>query len=367
MTLEIRNLTKRLGNHLAVDDVSFTIEEGEFFVLLGTSGSGKSTILRLIAGLDKPDAGQILSNDVDLVPLPSRSRNLAMVFQDYGLYPNMNVYQNIAYGLEAAGMKRQEIDQRISDAAQRLQIEGMLKRNITELSGGEQQRVALARALAKDAAMYLYDEPLSNLDPKLRYSARQDIQTVHRLKRKPSLYVTHDQTEAFALADRIGVLSHGKMQQIGTPEELLDAPVNTFVASFLSSPPINLITGEIARQRDHLLFCSDTITLRLPERWNHALGSYGKPRVVAGIRANMFSVANGHTPDVLVRGEIEFLEDLLGETIVSLKTGQQTQLTAALTEPEVTEWEQGQSVALAVDTENLLLFDIDTERSLAVS
>jgi ABC-type sugar transport system ATPase subunit len=371
MALEVQQITKKLGDHLAVNNVDFRVEEGEFFVLLGTSGSGKSTILRLIAGLEKPDSGQILLNNINIVPLPSRDRNLGMVFQDYGLYPNMNVYQNIAYGLEARGVRRQEVEQRVTEAARRLAIDVHLKQPITDLSGGEQQRVALARALAKDAAAFLFDEPLSNLDPKLRFGARRDIQTVHRLKGKPSLYVTHDQTEAFALADRIGVLSHGVMQQIGTAEALLSNPANTFVAGFLGSPAINLITGEIQRDGDQFQFHADQLALRLPSWWSDALDGYHNRRVVAGIRPGIFGAAhesahNGHHTSV-VNGTVVDVQDLLGEIAVMVRVSPQTQLTAVLDDLESAAWNIGHQVSLAVDTDQILLFDIDTERSLRPS
>ncbi|MBE2272082.1 MAG: ABC transporter ATP-binding protein, partial [Anaerolinea sp.] len=205
--LEVVNLTKTLGGRKVIDRVSFTVEDGEFFVLLGPSGCGKSTLLRLICGLESADSGEIYSSGVNITGFSPRERNLGMVFQDYGLYPNMNVYQNIAYGLEARNVPKAEIEKRIPAAAEKLGLSALLRQNITELSGGEQQRVALARAMVKDADAYLYDEPLSNLDPKLRHKARTDIVAVHNLKRKPSVYVTHDQSEAFAMADRIAILS----------------------------------------------------------------------------------------------------------------------------------------------------------------
>jgi multiple sugar transport system ATP-binding protein len=367
VTLELQHVTKRMGTHLAVDDVSFKVEENEFFVLLGTSGSGKSTLLRLIAGLEKPDSGQILLDGVDITAMPPRERNLAMVFQDYGLYPNMNVYQNIAYGLEARGVNRQEIEKRVKEAAQRLEIDVHLKRPISDLSGGEQQRVALARALAKDAAAFLYDEPLSNLDPKLRYGARRDIQTVHRIKRKPSLYVTHDQTEAFAIADRIAVLSHGCLQQIGTPETLVNSPVNTFVASFVGSPPINLISGEITTKHDHYQFCADGITLMLSDTWHAALSKYNKSTIVAGIRPNAFSLTDGSersTPHETVMGTVEYIEYLLGETVVTINLSPRVALTAVLTDPDVERWVEGERVQLNIDPNSMILLDVESERAL---
>ncbi|MFC7619348.1 ABC transporter ATP-binding protein [Microlunatus sp. GCM10028923] len=240
--LEVRGVSKRLGDHPAVDDVSFTVAAGEFFVLLGTSGSGKSTLLRLICGLETPDRGVIMVGGREIQALPPRQRNLGMVFQEYGLYPSMDVRGNIAYGLEArGGLDKAEIRSRVERAAGRLGLTDLLGQAPQDLSGGEQQRVALARAMVKDADAFLYDEPMSNLDPKLRHQARRDVLAVHREQGRPSVYVTHDQSEAFAMADRVAIMSHGVLQQVASPDELLAAPSNAFVARFVGSPPMNLL------------------------------------------------------------------------------------------------------------------------------
>lgn len=366
MPLELIEVSKKLGNHQAVDNVSFTVADGEFFVLLGTSGSGKSTLMRLISGLEKPDSGKIFLDGREIASLSPRDRNLGMVFQDYGLYPNMNVHQNIAYGLEARGMRGQEVETRVVEAATKLGLAPHLKRNITDLSGGEQQRVALARALAKDASAYLYDEPLSNLDPKLRVGARKDIAEVHKLKRKPTLYVTHDQAEAFALGDRIGVLSNGRMQQIGSVETLMEAPVNTFVAGFIGSPPINLMTAQIVPQGANYAVCAEGVNVTMPAQWSSAIERYGKREIVMGIRPNAFTMQPGLAPDATaVRGEVEGVEDMLSETIVMLKTSVRGGVTAVLTDPDLDQIVEGQPLTLGIDPEAVLLFDVDTEKALS--
>ena len=222
--LQVDRLTKQLAGNTIVDDVSFEIADAEFFVLLGPSGGGKTTILRLICGLEAPDSGTIVIDGRDVTTSPPRERNIGMVFQEYGLYPNMDVFHNVAYGLEARGVPKAEVRERVTQAAEVLGLSTMLGQSVVDLSGGEQQRVALARALAKDASVYLYDEPLSNLDAKLRHHTRRQIMDIHQRKRKPSLYVTHDQGEALAMADRIGVMAKGRLQQVGTPEQLLDDP-----------------------------------------------------------------------------------------------------------------------------------------------
>ncbi len=265
--LEVQGLVKRFGKNLVVNRVSFHVNDGEFFVLLGPSGGGKTTILRMICGLELPDDGRIVLNGQDVTKLNPRQRNLGMVFQDYGLYPSMDVYGNIAYGLEARHVPKAKIQKLVPQAAAKLGLTPLLHNNINDLSGGEQQRVALARILVKDADAFLYDEPLSNLDPKLRYQARRDIISVHRTKQKPSIYVTHDQTEAFALADRIAVIAKGHLQQVGTSDELIETPANMFIARFVGSPPMNLLTGNLVRKDlDYVVQVGEN-EFSLPRKW----------------------------------------------------------------------------------------------------
>ncbi len=365
--LEVNNLVKRLGDNLVVDGVSFAVNEGEFFVLLGPSGSGKSTLLRLICGLETPDSGSIQVNKRDITRLPPRERNLGMVFQDYGLYPNMNVYQNIAYGLEARGVPRAEIARRIPPAAEKLGLTAHLKSGIVDLSGGEQQRVALARAMVKDADAYLYDEPLSNLDPKLRHKARRDIMTVHKEKHKPSVYVTHDQSEAFAMGDRIAVLAKGKLQQVGTAEALLHQPANLFIAMFVGSPPINLVEGTIATENQEYYFYGDGIALKLPQAWHHPLNHYDMRKIILGLRPDALTVPESDVDeDSLVSGAVEYVEPLLGETIVGMKVGSRTSLSAALQDTENESLNVGESLRVSIDTERLLFFDVESEKAIAI-
>ncbi len=358
--LQVTNLKKTLGNRLIIDDVSFTVDEGEFFVLLGPSGCGKSTLLRLICGLEQPDSGVISLNGVNITQLPPRERNLGMVFQDYGLYPNMDVYGNIAYGLEARGVNKAEIERRIKPAAEKLGLTTLLDRNIGDISGGEQQRVALARAMVKDADSYLYDEPLSNLDPKLRHKARNDIMAVHRTKGKPSVYVTHDQSEAFAMANRISVLSGGRVQQIGTADELITAPANTFVAGFIGAPATNLLNGEITRRDGQLAFRSGSLVIPLPAKWEPVLARYTKSAVIGGIRPSAIQVTQDTNA---LRAQVNFIELLLGEQILGLTFGEGGNLTAQVSDSEVIE--EGSTISIAIDPEQVSLFDPDTTRALA--
>ena len=236
-----RQLRKEFGEVAAVDGVDLEIRDGEFVVFLGPSGCGKTTMLRMIAGLEKPTSGDIIIGERVVNDLPPRSRGIAMVFQGYGLYPHLKVRDNIAFPLRTQRTPRETIEKKVAWAAQILGITRLLDRKPRQLSGGEQQRVALARALVREPTVFLLDEPLSNLDAKLRTSARNEIKEFQRDIGTTTIYVTHDQGEAMGLGDRIAVLEHGKVRQVGTPAEIYEDPADTFVATFLGAPPMNLL------------------------------------------------------------------------------------------------------------------------------
>src|SRR6202163_349032 len=246
--VETRNLTKvfKEGELGAVNDVNLETREGEFLVFLGPSGSGKTTLLRMIAGLEEPTAGEILIGGRVVNDLSPRERRIAMVFQSYALYPHLTVYNNIAFPLKAQNVKKELHKEKVEWAASLLGIGALLQRKPRELSGGERQRVALARAIVREPSVFLLDEPLSNLDAKLRASAREELELFHRRVGTTTIYVTHDQVEAMAMGDRIVVLDKGLVRQVGSPREVYDDPADTFVATFLGSPPMNLIeTGDV--------------------------------------------------------------------------------------------------------------------------
>jgi len=245
-TVETRELYKRFDGVAAVDGIDLPVREGEFLVLLGPSGCGKTTLLRMIAGLEIPTSGDVLIDDRVVTPLPPRDRNIAMVFQSYALYPHLSVADNIAFPLEARGMRGTAVKEQVQRAAAMFGIESLLKRKPRQLSGGERQRVALARAVVREPVVFLLDEPLSNLDAQLRSAARDELQHFQRRLGTTTIYVTHDQIEAMGLGDRIAVLDHGRIHQLGTPLEIYGDPADTFVATFIGSPPMNLVeTGDM--------------------------------------------------------------------------------------------------------------------------
>src|SRR5437868_553780 len=232
----VNEIRKKFGDVVAVNGISLEARDGEFMVLLGPSGCGKTTLLRIIAGLEKPTSGQILIDGQVVNDIPPRGRGIAMVFQSYGLYPHLTVWNNIAFPLRTQGMARDEIKRKVEWAAGLLGIDHLAQRRPRELSGGERQRVALARALVRDPTAFLLDEPLSNLDAKLRTSARSELKQFQRTVRTATIYVTHDQVEAMGLGDRIAVIDHGRLRQVGTPSEIYEHPADEFVASFLGMP-----------------------------------------------------------------------------------------------------------------------------------
>ncbi len=245
-TVEIKNIKKSFGDVGAVNGVDLATEEGEFLVLLGPSGCGKTTLLRMIAGLEQPSSGEILIGGQVVNELPPRARKIAMVFQSYALYPHMTVFNNISFPLKAQGVPKGAWRAKVEWAASMFGIEKLLHRKPRELSGGERQRVALARALVREPTVFLLDEPLSNLDAKLRTSAREELQQFQRRIGTTTIYVTHDQVEAMGLGDRIAVMNQGKVRQLGTPQEVYHEPSDTFVATFLGSPSMNLVEhGEV--------------------------------------------------------------------------------------------------------------------------
>ena len=291
--VQLKNIAKRWGASTAVEPMSLDIADGEFLVLLGPSGCGKTTTMRMVAGLEDPSEGEVWIGNRCVNTLEPKDRDVAMVFQSYGLYPNMTVAENIGFPLKIRGLTAAEIAPKVLKAAQQVELTDYMQRRPKELSGGQRQRVALARAIVRQPAVFLMDEPLSNLDAKLRVTMRAHIKHLHHTLGTTTIYVTHDQIEAMTLADRVVVMSRARVQQIGTPQDIYDRPANLFVAGFIGSPPMNLL-----QQAD-------------------VVG------VTFGVRPEDLRVMPAETPGAIFRGEV-FTVELTGDsTYVTLKSGEQ--------------------------------------------
>jgi multiple sugar transport system ATP-binding protein len=272
------------GNVKAVDRVSLEIRDQEFVVLVGPSGCGKSTTLRMVAGLEEISGGTIRIGERVVNDVAPKDRDIAMVFQNYALYPHMSVYKNMAFGLKLRGEPRAEIDRKVHEAAKLLGIESLLDRKPKALSGGQRQRVAVGRAIVRTPAAFLFDEPLSNLDAKLRVEMRAELKRLHRRLATTTIYVTHDQEEAMTLGDRVVVMKDGIVQQAAAPLTIYDYPANRFVAGFVGTPPMNFLSGRVMAENGHLYFCEGTARLRLPKRLHRCLaGREGAPMTL-GVR-----------------------------------------------------------------------------------
>jgi multiple sugar transport system ATP-binding protein len=358
--VELVNVTKRFGSTEVVHGADLLIGDNEFIVLVGPSGCGKSTILRMIAGLESISGGEIRINSRTVNDIPPKDRDVAMVFQNYALYPHMSVFDNMAFSLRMAKLPKHEVDTKVRDAAEILELTPYLKRKPAALSGGQRQRVAMGRAIVRSPAVFLFDEPLSNLDAQLRTQMRMELKKMHLNMKTTTIYVTHDQIEAMTLADRIVILKDGMIQQVGTPVEVYEQPTNRFVAGFIGNPPINIIDAVVARKdgRDCISFNGHSFPVILPE------SCQDQDRVLAGIR-----------PDSIKRGaDLEGLSrewQVQGKVIVCEIVGSQTLLEFSLGDAGIIAELAGRVTARPGDTmklgfnmENLLLFDPETEQAI---
>jgi len=307
--LRIEDLSKFYGTDKVVDNVSFTVKDGEFCILLGPSGCGKSTILRLISGLEPQSGGSIHINDREVSQLTPKERDVAMVFQSYALYPHMSVFDNMAFSLKMNRVKSSEIKRKVRESAKLLKIDNLLQRKPKELSGGQRQRVAIGRAIVRDPQVFLFDEPLSNLDAKLRNAMRVELVGLHNKLNSTVVYVTHDQVEAMTLGQKIVLLNEGRIQQAGTPAEIYDTPANLFAATFIGSPQMNTLDGEIKEKGDTWLFQSGDITIDVSHKEN--LREYAGQTVTAGIRPESLLPQEGP-----LSGKIELIEHLGSEIVL---------------------------------------------------
>lgn len=362
--IKFNNLSKIYqGDVCAVDKVNFEIKDKEFIVLVGPSGCGKSTLLRMIAGLEEISKGELFIDNKKVNDLAPKDRDISIVFQNYALYPHMTTYENLAFGLKIRKMKKTEIKEKVEEAAKILEIEDLLNRKPKAMSGGQRQRVAIGRAIVRNPKVFLFDEPLSNLDAKLRVQMRIEIAKLHKKLQTTIVYVTHDQIEAMTLGDRIVVLNKGKIQQIDSPEKLYREPNNLFVAKFIGSPPMNTIEGEITKTADGLFFTDNKnnlqIALNNQDRFSNAIGK----KVIFGIRAeNIHCQLNEKVKNTAeIETKIEFTE-ITGHEVYAYFNISEKQFIAKF---DINEGiSQNQKLKLYFDANKIYFFDKETEMVL---
>jgi multiple sugar transport system ATP-binding protein len=356
----VEELSKQFaGNVQAVDHINLDIPDGEFTVFLGPSGCGKTTTLRMIAGLERPDGGRIFIGDQLVNDVPPKHRRVAMVFQNFALYPSMTVYDNIAFPLEVRKLSKQEIDQRVREAARLVGVEALLSRRPRQVSGGEAQRAALARALVRDPDVFLMDEPLSNLDAKLRVQLRTEIKRLHQETRTTTIYVTHDQEEAMTLGDKIVVMSQGQVQQIGTPYDVFFKPTNIFVAGFVGSPSMNLLDGTLRREAE-LMVELPGFAQPIPDRFVARLHANGHDTVKWGIRPEHIKLTDGSGGND-VPGQLEVIEPLGSRQLLFVRAG--TEVFTVIEDATIPHL-VGENCHLCFDDKHVHLFESKTGQSL---
>ncbi len=360
--VSIRNVFKRYGKVEVIHGLSLDIAHDEFVVLVGPSGCGKSTMLRMIAGLEEITEGEVHIGDKLVNNVEPKNRNIAMVFQNYALYPHMTVRRNIAFGLRAARRPKDEVDAKVEEAAAILGLEDLLERKPSELSGGQRQRVSMGRAIVRDPQVFLFDEPLSNLDAKLRNQMRTEIKKLHQKVRTTVIYVTHDQIEAMTLADRIVIMRDGHIQQIGTPLDVYQNPVNLFVAGFIGSPAMNLVPGRIAAGKDGLVCdIGDDVHVPLTDKDTNGL-SEGRP-VVMGIRPDDLILVDdtAAAPGWQADSHISVVEPMGPESILFLELGGHEMV--GKSEGRIVP-KAGSAATVALNLDHLHLFDPETEQAI---
>jgi len=361
--VKINKLVKKFGNTMAVSTLDLEIEDKEFVVLLGPSGCGKTTTLRCIAGLEAPDSGEIYIGDTMVNELPPKDRDIAMVFQSYALYPHMTVYDNMAFPLKIRKMSKEDIDKKVKQVADLLQIGELLARKPKQLSGGQAQRVALGRSIVREPKVWLMDEPLSNLDAKLRLYMRAELKRLQKELAITTVYVTHDQAEAMTMGDRIAIMNKGLLQQYGSPDDIFNKPTNVFVAGFVGSPPTNMAEGSLTEQNGKAYFEGDGMKFRIPDAAANAAKSKGVTEVVFGTRPrdmNVTTTKPDKFTEFYIPTELYIGEPLGDEMVLDLKMN--SKIFKAVVKQEVGEkYTIGQKLFLTFDELKMHLFDKKTE------
>jgi multiple sugar transport system ATP-binding protein len=360
--VEIASVSKRYGDVSAVQNFNLTTKDGEFVVLVGPSGCGKTTTMRMIAGLESVTEGSIRIGGKDVVGMIPRERDVAMVFQNYALFPHMNVSGNLSFGMRLRKVPKDKIEEEVRKAAKILNIEHLLARKPKELSGGERQRVALGRAIVRKPKVFLMDEPLSNIDAKLRVEMRAEISKLQRRLAVTTFYVTHDQVEALSMGDRVVVMLKGQIQQVGTPKELFNTPTNRFVAGFIGSPSMNFVRAGVTPEG--AVFAGDNFQLHLPRALVDAVARRGLEDVWVGIRPEHLRLHRGTatTADNLIRSVVEVVEPQGSTTIMQLSVSKEIRLIAQFNEQ--VDRDPGTPLILSVAPESIYLFDPATDESI---
>ena len=363
--VSLRNVVKVFqGDVIAVNNVNFGVENKEFIVLVGPSGCGKSTILRLIAGLEAATEGDIYIGNRRVNNVPPKDRDIAMVFQNYALYPHMTAYENMSFGLKLKKYPKEEIDSRVKEAAGILGLERLLNRKPRELSGGQRQRVAVGRAIVRKPTAFLFDEPLSNLDAKLRVQMRTELHRLHIRLQSTMIYVTHDQTEAMTLGDRIVVMKDGIIQQVDTPTNVYNSPVNRFVASFIGAPPMNFMEGRVITREGKLYFDEGNFRIKVVEGMCEALEDYIDKRVILGVRSEDIHdklFVSEAPPENIVTMTCEVVEHLGSEVYIYMNTGKHVLVARVSGEanPQI-----NQDMDFVLDMSKIHFFDKVTEETI---
>ena len=363
----LKNIKKVYDNGFeAVKDISVDIEDKEFVVLLGPSGCGKTTTLRMIAGLEDITSGDLLIEDEKVNDVLPKDRNIAMVFQNYALYPHMTVLENMAFGLKLRKIPKDEIKQRVDTAAKILKLEKLLDRKPKQLSGGQRQRVALGRAIVRKPKVFLFDEPLSNLDAKLRAHMRAELADLHRRLNTTMIYVTHDQVEAMTLANKIIIMSDGDIQQVGTPLELYDAPVNRFVARFIGSPPMNIFVVQVKVISDGIELTTNDFRIVVKDSRFDVLKGYDGKEVILGVRPENIKKSEKQNKNNYITGKAGVVENLGSETFVYVPRGEseEGEVFLIVKLKRDNDIQVGDTYVFEFDEKSVHIFDKDTEQSL---
>jgi multiple sugar transport system ATP-binding protein len=362
-SVSIRELNKKYDNGFhAVKDVSLEIRDKEFLVLVGPSGCGKTTTLRMVAGLEEITSGEIRIGDEVVNDLPPMDRDIAMVFQNYALYPHKTVFDNMAFGLQMRRYDKADILKRVREAAEILGIEPLLERKPRQLSGGQRQRVAVGRAIVRHPEVFLFDEPLSNLDAKLRVQMRVELKRLHERLETTAIYVTHDQVEAMTLGDRVVVMKDGRVQQIGEPLELYGRPANRFVAGFIGSPAMNFVDVAIGAVEDALWAEAEGLRIRVPREFSERMRANGGKRLTLGVRPEALRIANGTDPsEYTFASAVDVVEPLGNEILLNFRAGGVPMV--ARVDPGV-RVKLHENIRLALDPGRLHFFDAKTEAAI---